>query len=312
LTKFFNDNLVPAFRFFADLIKNYLVPIVTSIAIPIFDGLRKIFEIISAKVEENRDKFVKLGEFLKDFFLVVRDRVAPIIGTVLKVAFDILGKAIGPVIDLFFGFMSAFAEVGKFVIKVADGVLGVIEAMVNGIISGVNFAIKALNLLPGVDIDPIGNITINLPSFSAPTAPTTPGFDAPGRADRIDTPGTISTPGLTIPDLTLPGGGGGGGGGGRGGGGGGGRGGGGGGGGESVGIGLPDQTIFSTPQTNALTLFGNAERIAAMESARASQAAPVNITVNTVTADANLPNLIVESLQRYNLISGPVDVQIAV
>ena len=61
----------------------------------------------------------------------------------------------------------------------------------------------------------------------------------------------------------------------------------------------------------AFTSFGNAERIAAMESAREAQATPINITVNTVTADANLPNLIVESLQRYNLISGPLDVQIA-
>lgn len=296
LTKFFTDNLVPAFQFFADLIKNYLVPIVTSIAIPIFDGLRKIFEIVSAKVEENRDKFVKLGELLRDFFTIVRDRVAPIIGTVLRVAFDVLGKAIGPVIDLFFGFMSAFAEVGKFVIKVADGVLGVIEAMVNGIITGINFAIKALNLLPGVDIDPIGNITISLPSISAPTAPTTPGFDAPGRADRIDTGPSIGTPSFDIPTVDLPSAG---------------SGGSGGGGGGGVGIGIPDQTIFSTPETSALTTFGVAERIAAMESARASQAAPVNITVNTVTADANLPNLIVESLQRYNLISGPVDVQIA-
>jgi hypothetical protein len=34
--------------------------------------------------------------------------------------------------------------------------------------------------------------------------------------------------------------------------------------------------------------------------------------VNTVTADSNLPTFIVEQLQRYNLISGPVDVQIAV
>ena len=37
----------------------------------------------------------------------------------------------------------------------------------------------------------------------------------------------------------------------------------------------------------------------------------VNITVNTVSADANLPNLIVEALQQYNLVSGPLDVQIA-
>jgi hypothetical protein len=38
----------------------------------------------------------------------------------------------------------------------------------------------------------------------------------------------------------------------------------------------------------------------------------VNITVNTVTADAELPNLIVEALQQYNLTSGPLDVEIAV
>jgi hypothetical protein len=38
----------------------------------------------------------------------------------------------------------------------------------------------------------------------------------------------------------------------------------------------------------------------------------VSITVNTVSADANLPNLIVDALQQYNLVSGPLDVQIAV
>lgn len=298
LTKFFTDNLVPAFRFFADLIVNYLVPIVMTVAIPIFDGLRKIFDIIVEKINENRDSFRKYGELLLQFYGFIRDRIAPILGKVLAVAFDIVAKAIGPVIDVVFNLLDAFVSLGKFVINIAETVLNVIEAMVNGIISGVNFAIKALNLLPGVEIDVIGNVSISLPSISAPSSPSGTGFDAPGRADRIDTPGTISTPGFTVPDVSLPGGNGS-------------SGGGGGGGGGSVGIGIPDQTIFSTPETAALTTYGMAERIAAMESARASQAAPVNITVNTVTADANLPNLIVESLQRYNLISGPVDVQIA-
>ena len=80
-------------------------------------------------------------------------------------------------------------------------------------------------------------------------------------------------------------------------------GGGGGGGGELV--------TMQNGGVGTLTTYGMAERIAAMESSRGSQSTPVNITVNTVTADANLPNLIVESLQRYNLISGPVGVQIA-
>jgi hypothetical protein len=103
-----------------------------------------------------------------------------------------------------------------------------------------------------------------------------------------------------MPIVTIPSGGGSAGGGGSGGGGGGGGIGGGG-----------DLVTIQNAGVGALTTFGMAERIAAMESSRGSQSTPVNITVNTVTADANLPNLIVESLQRYNLISGPVDVQIA-
>lgn len=45
--------------------------------------------------------------------------------------------------------------------------------------------------------------------------------------------------------------------------------------------------------------------------ALAARASVVNITVNTVSADANLPNLIVDALQQYNLVSGPIDVAIA-
>jgi hypothetical protein len=50
----------------------------------------------------------------------------------------------------------------------------------------------------------------------------------------------------------------------------------------------------------------------ALDAAYAPKQAIYNVTVNTVTADANLPNLVVEALQTYNLVSGPLDVQIAV
>jgi hypothetical protein len=38
----------------------------------------------------------------------------------------------------------------------------------------------------------------------------------------------------------------------------------------------------------------------------------VNVTINTVSADANLPTLVVEALQKYNLVNGPIDVSIAI
>ena len=301
LTKFFTDNLVPAFTFFADLIKNYLVPIVLSIAIPIFEGLRKIFDIIVQKVNENRDSFVKYGELLKTFYGFIRDNVAPVLGKVLVVAFNLVAAAIGPVIDVVFRLLDAFVSVGKFIVNVASTILDTIETMVNGIITGVNKAIEVLNKLPGVDIDPIGNVNISLPTISAPSGPSGSSFNGPSLADRIDTKsGTIGSPTLDIPALALPSSGGGGGG-------------------KSKTFGETGSTPAQINAaikaaggtTSAFTPFGVAERIAAMESSRGSSA-PVNITVNTVTADANLPNLIVESLQRYNLISGPVDVQISV
>lgn len=297
LTKFFTDNLIPAFRFFADLIKDYIVPIILSVAIPIFQGLQKIFDVIVEKINQNRDSFTKYGELLQQFYGFVRDKVAPVLGVTLKVAFEILAKAIGPVITIIFKFLDAFVSISKVVISVASIVLDTIETMINGIIKGVNFAIETLNRLPGIDIGLVGNVSVSLPTITAPNVSGGAGSSFTP-ADRLDPP-AFNAPSVNLPAPELPSGGGSSGGGSR-------SGGGSGGGGGGIGGGNDLVTI------QALTSFGMAERIAAMESSRANQAAPVNITVNTVTADANLPNLIVESLQRYNLISGPVDVQIAI
>lgn len=298
LTEFFTKNLVPAFTFFADLIKNYLVPIVMSIAIPIFEGLRKIFDIIVQKINENRDSFIKYGELLKTFYGFIRDNIAPVLGTVLVVAFNLVAKAIGPVIDVVFKLLDAFVQVGKFIVNVAKTVLDTIETMVNGIIKGINIAIDALNKLPGVDINKVGEVSVTLPTVSGSSAPSGSTFNAPSLADRVDTgTTTVSTPSLTLPDVSLPASSGGGGG-------------------KNFGsTGLTQAEIKAINAAGggpfASSVFANERsNLSDFVSSRETSSA-VNITVNTVTADANLPNLIVESLQRYNLISGPVDVQIA-
>lgn len=290
-----NDYLIPGFVRFVEFFREVLIPILLASAIPIFEGFRKIIEIVAEKVNQNRDTFVKLGQFLETFFIFIRDKVAPVFSKVLVVAFELVGKAIGPVIDFIFDFIDAFVELGKFVLKVAGVVVNIIESMVNGIIAGVNFAIDALNKLPKIDIENVGEISINLPTISAPTTPGST-FNAPSLADRIDAPkpstgsGFGSGLGSGLGSGSGSGGSGGGGGG--------------------IGGGR-DLVTIQNAEVGALTTLGVAERIAAMASGR-TQAAPVNITVNTVTADSNLPTLIVEQLQRYNLISGPVDVQIAV
>lgn len=300
VSKFFTENLIPAFQAFSAFITDTLVPILVTIFTPIFDGLGRIFEIVTTKVNENRETFIKLSKFFNELFILIKEKIAPVVGVILKVAFEILAKAIGPAIDIVFKFIDAFASIGTFLVKVANSVLGTIEAMVNGIISGVNLAISVLNKLPGIDIGSAGSISIALPTITAPTAPTaTSGGFNPINADRIASPAFIGTsPGLTLPELPASSGGSSGGG-------------------SKVGGLTPAEKAAinagnSGAPVSSSFAYGNAERISDMLAARENAAPTVNITVNTVTADSELPNLIVESLQRYNLISGPLDIQIAV
>jgi phage-related protein len=291
---FITDRLLPTFLSIVRFIKDELVPTVLNFAIPIFESVKKVFGIVSEEVNKNRDTFIRLGEFLKTLFFFIKENIIPIIGTSLKIAFEVIGKVIPPVISAISRLIDIFTAVATVVIKVASTVLDTIETMINGIIKGVNFAIETLNRLPGVDIGLVGNVSVALPTITAPNVTSGAGSSFTP-ADRLPSP-AFNAPSVNLPAPELPSGGG------------------------SRSFGETGSTPAqiqaairaSGGTTSALTTFGMAERIAAMESSRANQAAPVNITVNTVTADANLPNLIVESLQRYNLISGPVDVQIAI
>ena len=287
---FITDRLLPTFLSIVRFIKDELVPTFLNFAIPIFESVKKVFGIVSEEVNKNRDTFIRLGEFLKTLFFFIKENIIPIIGTSLKIAFEVIGKIIPPVISAISRLIDIFTAVATVVIKVASTVLDTIETMINGIIKGVNFAIETLNRLPGVDIGLVGNVSVALPTITAPNVTSGAGSSFIP-ADRLPSP-AFNAPSVDIPAPALSSGG------------------------SSGSGGSKDTKSFEreaaqfTAASSAfqgITTFGIAERIAA----RDAQPAPINITVNTVTADANLPNLIVESLQRYNLISGPLDVQIA-
>jgi hypothetical protein len=184
-------------------------------------------------------------------------------------------------------------------------VLDVVGKMVNGVIAVINKAIDGANKLnPFSDIPKIDPVSISSASLGgAPTAPTRGDVDTPGRLDRMaaGVPTIPSGTGVIVPEIPSGGGGGGGGGGGssRA------------GGGTRTVIGSTAGLIAAGESASMIGLggidFSNLD-LAALES---SMGTNVSITVNTVSADANLPNLIVDALQQYNLVSGPLDVQIA-
>lgn len=275
-----------AFRKFADIIK--------MIAIPIIDAGRNAFDKIRGVIDNNSESVQKIQKFFGDFVGFVKNTVAPIVLNVLGGAFKFVVENILPrVLDGLLKFTGALSTVGSFVIDIAKMILGAFEGIVNGIIDSVNFVIRLMNRIPGVDIDEIGGVSFSAPSIGV-TAPSAPGFV--GSVDRLPLPSGISG---GIPDLALPTESSGGGGGGRG---------GGGRGGLSIAPGALELGGLNLPN---LADYGS------IESARLADVAlldvqPITINVNTVTADANLPNLIVEALQTYNLIYGPAEIEIAV
>jgi phage-related protein len=312
------DKLLPILASIADFIVDRVVPVVLDLWRRVFTGLAGIFDTVSKKMEENRENIAKLVEFLKNLSSFVINTVAPILLKTLSTAFSVVGKAIGPVIDVVFALIGALSQLGSFLVKVAGFVVRTFESMVNGVIDAVNVAIRLLNKLPGVDINEVGSVSFGGTAFGA--APTAPVATTP--APTVFSGSTIKTDGLSmpsVPTVSVPGfspdefdeededtstGGKGGGGGSKK------------GGGVSI---LPVDTtgfVGISPSTNigggGGGGFGAAMGTEALLDGMTGGGDVVNITVNTVTADANLPTLIVEALQTYNLYNGPVDVQIAV
>jgi hypothetical protein len=301
------DRLLPFIQQVAEFIGEKLVPVIRDVAIKVFDGLRQIFEKVSDKIQENSGNIEKMRDFFGDLIKFVTTYVAPTLTKVLGVAFDVVGKAIGPVIDVVFTFMGALSSLGSFVLKIAGFLVGTFEKAVNGIIDVVNFAIRQANKLnPFSDIPEIGKVSISSSFGAAPSAPSAPGAAVPDRLDRMES-GASSMPSFTIPPVgggTSTGAGGGGGGGG----------------GAAATPFDPSaydaKNRFYTMPAELSSAYGAKSRFyeipSALDAAYAPKQAIYNVTVNTVTADANLPNLVVEALQTYNLVSGPLDVQIAV
>ena len=299
------DRLLPFIQQTAEFIGEKLVPIIRDVAIKVFDGLRNIFEKVSEKIQENSGNIEKMREFFGDLIKFVQTYVAPVLVKVLGTAFDVVAKAIGPVIDVVFGLMGALATMGSFVLKIAGFLVKTFEAAVNGVIDVVNFAIRQANRLNpfGDFMDEIGNISISSSFGSAPSAPSRgPSIDVSGVTDSFDRfDAGVNTlpniPGVTTPSVTAPSGGGGGGGAGK-----------------TIKIQPVDMTGFVgiSPSTEISGGGGGGfGAVMGTEAVLDGLTGGVSITVNTVTADANLPNLIVEALQTYNLVSGPLDVTIA-
>jgi hypothetical protein len=160
------DLLIPAFQRLAGIFLEYIVPTIRTIAIPIFRGLVDIFDRVVKKIQENRQSFSRFLDMVQNVYGFIRDKLAPVIGVVLEVAFKVAGVAIGGFLDAMFKIMDVFTTVFNFVVRLSSRIVDVIVGLVNGVIDAINTLIRGFNALPaslrfGQTLGTIGNITIS-------------------------------------------------------------------------------------------------------------------------------------------------------
>ena len=156
LLTFINTNALPIVKAFSDSFslksETGLGKTITDVAgaiksfvMPIFDGMKSAFDKIKATITENKDEF-------QAFFDVIK-YAAPIIGSVIGKAFDLIGS------------------IASVVLNLISNVLGAIKPLLNTAIDGLNTIITGINLIkPGEDIKKVPKIGDGFATSGAPGA----------------------------------------------------------------------------------------------------------------------------------------------
>jgi len=92
------DFVIPAFKALYSYLFDYVVPFWASVFGPAIQGISTAFGKVSAAIKNNEADLAPLFTLFKSVASFVRDTMGPAIGTILKVAFEVLGTAIAGVI----------------------------------------------------------------------------------------------------------------------------------------------------------------------------------------------------------------------
>ena len=137
------NNVIPAFDDIATTIGEDVAPVfksffetVKTVATPILDGLRKVFNSIKTSLTANKDEFAALLPIFQDIVTFVKKFLAPVFGETLKVAFSILAAGIKPLV-------SAFANVAEYIGNAYSGLKNFIDLVKsNPLVKGISGAIS--------------------------------------------------------------------------------------------------------------------------------------------------------------------------
>jgi hypothetical protein len=132
LSVFLTDILIPAFQIWWGYITDIVIPSILAVVVPAFDGLKKGLGFISTAISDNSEQLKPFFALLKGVAAFARDVLAPVFGTVLKAAFEVIGIAIA-------GLITGFAKVVSGVNAVVNAIKSLIALVANNpLVQGVS------------------------------------------------------------------------------------------------------------------------------------------------------------------------------
>lgn len=128
---YMNETLIPTFKAIWSFISEYVVPTLGAILTPIIEGLFSAFSKVSNAIKSNEENLAPLLKLFKAVAGFVRDNLAPVIGTVLKVALESVGTLLS-------GLISGFSRL----VGIIGDVIGQVRAFINLVAN--NAAVKGI------------------------------------------------------------------------------------------------------------------------------------------------------------------------
>lgn len=144
----FLNKVLPAIQGVTTNISGELSPILQTVSefvkkffTPILEGLKSAFRSVTDAISKNKDNLQAYADFAMEVYKFIAKYLAPILGTTLKIAFEVLGKIIAGVIDYFstlIGLVRGAYNVIKDLIKliadnpVVQGISGAISSIFGG------------------------------------------------------------------------------------------------------------------------------------------------------------------------------------
>ena len=142
-----SDTLVPKLRELGDYLQDRVLPVLREVGDKALAGVRSAIDTVRGAIERNRPELDKLYSGFKQAADFIATTVLPLLGPLLKFAFESLGRGIGSVIVIVSTLVNIFNACREAVLLVIRTITAVILGFFGAIVDG---AAKAFGWVPGI------------------------------------------------------------------------------------------------------------------------------------------------------------------